>query len=462
MPSGDPNRLALRLPSGFAVVLLIALGATQTSFPYPNQSTSSTASGRRVFRLVYYKVRSIPLAMDAPTHTNTYSVTSEDRQEVQLTEDNHSFRPALSRDGARIAYVHIKGPGCEGCLYPPEYEINLMNADGSQPHAIADIDRPISISWSPDGKTLAYFGFPMLADLVPGFPPELSAQIAMGMQRAVDPRLYLLPLDGPSPPRLLTDRALGDFKWSPDGKWIAYLCHAKQDLSQSAIQLCLSATTPNGESKVLSEGVPRGRYSWSPDGAHLAYFTSSKSNFALYVAGADGATPRLLTETKGFPGEPEWSRDGRRIVFSGKESKKAAIFLINVDGSGKTRLTAPKLQASRPFWSPDGKQIAFAGGAHGEPQVYIENDDGSGVRELTHDKKIGCRTDAWIEESSLLLLQCGPRSNLSYMGVTNLNFYTLATDDPNSRPMQLTTGGAAGISIAAVGESNEPSSKGSH
>ena len=457
MPSEDPIRLGRKLPLGLALVLLIVLGSIQPSFPFPEQSIPSIAKVSPVFRFVYFRVRSIPLAMDAPMYRNIYSVTSENHQEVQLTEDNHSFGPALSPDGTRIAYIHLKSSGCEACLYPPEYEINLMNADGTQPHPIADIDGPMSISWSPDGKSLAYIRFPGFANPIPSFSPRLSSQIAVNMSPRFDSPLYLLPLDGSSSPRLLSDRVPGGLKWSPDGKRVAYSCHVKQDPSRSAFHLCLSETMPNGDSKVLSEAVPRERYSWSPDGMYLAYFTFSSHAFTLCVIGANGSNPHSLTETKGFPETPEWSWDGRQIVFSGKESKNTAIFLINADGSGKTRLTGPKLHASRPFWSPDGKHIAFTSISHDKPQVYVMNDDGSGARELTHDRKIACWTDAWMEKGNLLLLQCEKLSSSFNMGITYLNFYTLDAEDPNGRPRPVTTDGAIGISIAPIGDAKERS-----
>jgi Tol biopolymer transport system component len=454
MLSENPICPAQRVPLVFALILLIAFGSRQLSFPHAAQSPTLTAKGSPVFRFVYFRMRSIPFAMDAPTYRNIYSVTSENRREVQLTEDNHSFGPVQSPDGTKIAYIHIKGSGCEGCLYPPEYEINLMNADGTQPHPIADIDGPMSISWSPDRKSLVYARFPGSAIPRPAFSPSLSSQTATDMPSVLASPLYLLQLDPSSPPRLLSDQAVGDFKWAPDGNWVAYSCHVKQDGSRSAFHLCLSATKANGESGVLSEGVIRGHYSWSPDSMHLAYFAFNGHALTLNIVGTDGATPRSLTETKGFPEAPEWSQDGRRIVFSDKDSKNTSIYLINVDGSGKNRLTDPKLHASTPFWSPDGKQIVFTGVTHDRPQVYMMNDDGSGVRELTHDRKIGCWTNAWIEGSNLVLLQCGQHSNLSYVGITYLNFYTLALDDPNGRPSPLTTDGAIGISIAPIGDAN--------
>lgn len=456
MASENPNRLVDKRLLGPALVLLIVLGSSQPSFPYPAQATTSTAKGSPVFRIVYFRVRSIPLAMDAPTYRNIYSVTSENRQEVQLTEDNHSFGSVTSPDGTKIAYIHMKSSGCEGCLYPPEYEMNLMNADGTQPHPIADIDGPMSISWSPDGMSLAYTRFLGFANPIPPFSPRLSSQTAVDMPSALDSPLYLLPLDGSSPPRLLNDRALGGLKWSPDGKWVAYLCAVNQGDSHTRFNLCLSETMPKGESRVLAQAVPRRRYSWSPDGMHLAYFTFNGHGLTLNIAGTDGATPRSLTETKGLPEAPEWSRDSRRIVFSDRDSKNTAVFLINADGSGKTRLTDPKLHASRPFWSPDGKHIVFTSFTHDKPQVYMMSDDGSGVRELTHDKKIGCMTDAWTEESNLLFLQCGQFSSPFNMGTKYLNLYTLAADDPNGRPSALTTDGAIGISIAPIGDAKEP------
>jgi hypothetical protein len=126
---------------------------------------TGTLSSSPTFSFVCYRGRSLPLAMDAPVYKNIYSGTTEGVGEKQLTHDNHSFNPVLSPDGARIAYVHIRPDTCEGCFKPAEYELFLMNADGTDPHSIAELDGPVTIGWSPDSKALAYGKFPFARDL---------------------------------------------------------------------------------------------------------------------------------------------------------------------------------------------------------------------------------------------------------------------------------------------------------
>jgi Tol biopolymer transport system component len=419
------------------------------------QSNTSVPPSRPAVRFVYYRAKTFALGMDAPTYKNIYSVTSEGVAERQLTEDNHSFNPVLSPDGTKVAYLHIKADTCEGCLIPAEYEIYVMNADGTDAHFVASINRPMTISWSPDANALAYGGFPVVSDAQGRVLPEWSTQSNTGGSLALDWPIYHLQLDSASRPRLLTEKATGAldaFKWSSDGKWITYSCRSPQEASQRGFDLCLSGTGQKAELRILPESavVPED-YSWSPDGTQLAYSVSNKNAYTLSVVGTDGSAPCLLTASKEFSGTPRWSPDGRQIAFAEREGSNSLIYAMNADGSSKTRLTKLKLRASNPMWSPDGKRIVFTALVHGNPQVHLMNADGSQVRTLTRDRKLGCRNIAWLGESNLLLLRCGQPTeflNAAFIVTVNEYFYLLAADDLVGRPRRLIEGAAIGISFA--------------
>jgi len=405
----------------------------------PAQVNSPNVAPSQVFRIVYDRVRNVPLAMDAPLFKNIYAINSDRSGEEQLTEDNHSFNPVLSPDGTKIAYIHIKAETCEGCLLPAEYEIYVMNADGTAPHVVAGMAGPdAEIRWSPDGKTLAYMGLPV--------EPGPNAPVLP------ESPLYLVQVDSAASPQLLSHEIGGTFRWSPDGKWIAYACPVPQKNSPSRIRFCRSETGKGEQFKVLPEGALPIGFSWSPDGNRLAYIAVGKKSSALFIAGTDGSSPRSLTKVNSVTIAPQWSTDGKQIVFSDSAHGKRAVYVINADGAARQRLTDPQLRASNPMWSPDGKQIAFTGVVHDRPQVHLVNADGSVLRAVTRDKKIGCRDIARLRDSKLLLLRCGyPQpSPASLTEVSNENLYVVAVDDPAGRPRQLTKDGIGAISFAPV------------
>ena len=386
--------------------------------------------------------------MHAPIWRNIYSVTPDGGKEEQLTDDNQSFGAVLSPDGTKIAFIHLKADSCEDCLYRPEYELYVMNTDGTDADYVAAIDRAVGISWSPDSKVLAYGGFPVFRNPQMNSLPEWSIQ----MEALLEPEspLYLLQLGNGALPQKLSDNAIAPFRWSPDGKWIAFRCLGPSTGRESRSRICLAETGQQSALRMLQEDASLD-FSWAPDSTHLAYFGFNRKIYKLFVVGTEASMPRPLSEFKGVPGDsPEWSLDGKQILLSGIENKRSVIFTINVDGSGITRLTEPKLNASRPMWSSDGKQVVFTAVVHDKPQVHLMYADGSQVRALTHNGKLGCRNVAWLKGSSLLGLSCGQPSNLPYGAFTKENFYLLDANDPARGPRQLIGDDAFGISFAAV------------
>jgi len=85
----------------------------------------------------------------------TCDLNGENIEQLTDTEINESF-PTYSPDGAQIAYSTF-----EGAFFNEDnghtFEINIMNADGSNIHQLTDNENLDSISrWSPDGTKLAY------------------------------------------------------------------------------------------------------------------------------------------------------------------------------------------------------------------------------------------------------------------------------------------------------------------
>lgn len=70
-------------------------------------------------------------------------------------------------------------------------------------------------------------------------------------------------------------------------------------------------------SRHASAGTASLSFEWSPNGEAFAFTDYRNGNLVLYVAGADGSSPRLLSEELDDADSPTWSPDGTRIAFSG-------------------------------------------------------------------------------------------------------------------------------------------------
>jgi dipeptidyl aminopeptidase/acylaminoacyl peptidase len=216
-------------------------------------------------------------------------------------------------------------------------------------------------------------------------------------------------------------------KWSPDGKWIAFLSDRPGQITGTPPdkkQLYMIASD-GGEARQLTK-VETGvnNLAWSPDSKRLAFSAEDpetkamkdrKEKYGEYeVVHADynmahlwtleipanesAATPepKRLTEGATFTvGEFTWSPDGTRIAFSAQRdpdlisSETADIYVVTVsDGKVKKIVSTPGPDRN-PQWSPDGKQIAFETSAgskyffYSNVKIAVVDADGGTPRVLT-------------------------------------------------------------------------------
>jgi dipeptidyl aminopeptidase/acylaminoacyl peptidase len=220
-------------------------------------------------------------------------------------------------------------------------------------------------------------------------------------------QLWLVPTDGRGLPRPLT---LGwrdtEPRYSPDGRWLAFLRMAKGGRPQVAV-----LPVEGGELRVVTDH-PLGAAGlvWSPDSTRLAYvvrvpeegrygtadgvtadkeaprrintlqyrldnlgFTLDRWQHVFLVDPfAEDPAPEQLTSGDYDNEQPAWSPDGRRIVFSSRRHAGrdrdlvSDLYSIAVDGSDLRRLTDTTLSASHPAVSPDGGTVYFVGCELGE------------------------------------------------------------------------------------------------
>lgn len=160
---------------------------------------------------------------------------------------------------------------------------------------------------------------------------------------------------------------------------------------------CYRLRQANAES-LLSPLWPVRDLAWSPDGSHVAFArfrTDLVDSANIWVADADGANPRLLTQDMGMQYNPAWSPDGRTLVYvAGKGYGTYELYTISVEGSQPHRLTTNDAHEFLPAWSPDGVHIAFASDRTGDYEIWVMRADGTGWKPLTRSPGLDTRP-AW-------------------------------------------------------------------
>ena len=257
--------------------------------------------------------------------------------------------PAWSPDGTQIAFArHVLTQPASNYFALVDVEIWVMNADGSNQHALTHSRYDFGPTWSPDGRKIAFSGS------------------CLGCFQWA---LYVMNADG-SDQRIISQNINGWNwpNWSPDGSKLAVV-------SSAGIYL---VNTDGSNQTLLAQFDPEAWYwtrpSWSPDGSKIAVITQADcvpfiecySSYILTVS-ADGSKLQKLADLS-FGYGVCWSPDGTKIVFSDNSD----LFVMNPDGSGITDITnTPNVYESEPSWQPVELAPPPNGNPIDDPQFFV-------------------------------------------------------------------------------------------
>ena len=212
-------------------------------------------------------------------------------------------------------------------------------------------------------------------------------------------------------------KVVTDPQISPEGKWVAYTVTTtdlKEDKTRSRIWMI---PTTGGEAIPLtSEGVSSSHPRWSPDGKYLAFLSvressggdtdSQDAKTQVWILNRAGGEAQRLTSTIQDVDSFAWSPSGNRLVLvlqdptpdeiaaakekDGKykpkprpwvidrlqfkedeigylDRRRKHLYVFRLADGKMTQITSGDYDDADPAWSPDGRSIAFASNRTAEP-----------------------------------------------------------------------------------------------
>lgn len=144
-------------------------------------------------------------------------------------------------------------------------------------------------------------------------------------------------------------------KWSPNGKWIAYISDASGE-----DEIYIVPQDGSSPARQLTRGADTYKFhlEWSPDSSKLLW--SDKKLRLQYVEVASGAVTPVAQAKAWEISEFTWSPDSRWIAYAQQEDDKMqTIYLYSLDSKETVPATDGWFDSSQPSFSADGKYLFF-------------------------------------------------------------------------------------------------------
>ena len=266
----------------------------------------------------------------------------------------YATQPALNSDGSRIAYVRIVSPE-EGSKSRSSFrEIWVVDGDGSNQRKFTSA--PIN-SWSPQWAPNGNLTF-------------LSSR----KEHNKSTQVYSIPING-GEAYPITDYkdGIGSYKWSPNGKWIAFTSREKESAKVKKMKkdgydmivmgkehlynrLWIFNIESNTYKKIYRQDLNVSLFEWAPDSESIVFQASEKVNVdleylesSIYLVKIPTGNPKKVTDTPGKLSSMSISPNNKQLAFLGATSYNdplaQSIYVAEIK-TGKSKLITDNFKES--------------------------------------------------------------------------------------------------------------------
>jgi TolB protein len=308
-------------------------------------------------------------------HLAVYNVATKQTALIRdyatsATPQSRAWRAALHgiSDDLEEAFTSVRGVASTRILFERGKRIWVVDSDGEGALPVSEVGTPISPSWSPSGRTIAY------STLLPASISVLDLSTGRARQLVSGAGVYISPI------------------FSPDGANVIY-AHGV-DAGVDLYTIPLSGGAPRRLS--VGRGSDNVSPSFSPDGRRIAFMSGRAGHPEIYTMDADGTNVDLLTPLdigeKAYRASPDWSPDGRLVAFQSQMGSTFQVLTINLRDRSLRQLTSDGRNED-PSWAPDGRHLTFVSNRTGVRQLWVLDVETGRSRQLTRGAPV--RLPAW-------------------------------------------------------------------
>lgn len=158
-----------------------------------------------------------------------------------------------------------------------------------------------------------------------------------------------------------------DPRWSPNGKWIAFV----SDRSGQE-EIWMADERSRSLKQITGADCDKSSMTWAPDSKSLLWAGSDHKLRRVEIE--TGKTEELVSSDAGPIGTPQFSPDAKWISYSKQDALlRSHVYLKPLDGGAEHIIESEDfLTSSGAKWTPDGKKLVFLGG-HGAPAMSSLN-----------------------------------------------------------------------------------------
>jgi len=332
---------------------------------------------------------------------------------THLTEGPaEDFGPSYLPDGTLIAFYRRSGDRAGIYTVSPQSKevtrLAGLNIGPPGPSADAPQTGLETVSWSPDGKFVAYvdkaspaepfsiFLFALArreqerltwppasaSDRLPVFAPD-GRSLAFVREQGGGSEIHVLSLERGQSRRLTAAGGrISGLAWTGEGQHILFGSGRGEDT------YIWRVAAAGGAAERVTQVRESGAYPAVPArGRGLAFVRPARKSY-IWMASTGAPDPALpagrLEALHGAVATPRISPDGNRIAFSWEVAGRREIWASDSGGIKPVCLTSLGSHSASPSWSPDGRWIAFDSIARGNWDVFVVGAGGGPPRAVAN------------------------------------------------------------------------------